>query len=260
MGEGRLGLLDFGLVGFLRSDDLNEGARLFLHVMHADIGGIKRSLRRLGVEWNPSVDEMVSQAIEEAFSRYFGRSLSTIDVSALLRQVFDMVYTLRLQLPARFLLLDKALLTMEGLVSQLYPDLDVFRLAGKYTDEVKKQQLDPRQWSERVRREVARYADMLRDYPVQLHDLLEEMRAGELEVKFRHVGLEDVMHRLDIIANRVVVALVSIALGVTGAFIAVNIEGGPQIAGLSVWGIPGFVMSVFFGIWLVWAIIRSGRL
>ncbi len=260
LGEGGLGLLDFGLAGFLRRDDLEEGARLFLRVMDSDIGGIKRSLKRLGVDWSSSVDEQVSQSIEEAFSRYFGRSLSTIDVATVLHQLFDMVYGLSLRLPSRFLLLDKALLTMEGVVSRLYPDLDVFQLAGSYTEEMKKQRLDPREWSTRLRRELTEYADMVREYPVQLHDLLEDMRAGELEVKFRHVGLENVMHRLDIIANRVVVAMVSIALGVTSMAIALSIDGGPQVGGLSVWGIPGFVISLFFGIWLIYAIIRSGRL
>jgi len=27
-----------------------------------------------------------------------------------------------------------------------------------------------------------------------------------------------------------------------------------------VWGIPGFVISLLFGLWLIYAIIRSGRL
>ncbi len=53
-----------------------KGCRLFLHVMGSDIPGIKRSLRRLGVEWSPSADEAVTQAIEEGFSRYFGMSLT----------------------------------------------------------------------------------------------------------------------------------------------------------------------------------------
>ena len=92
LGEGRLALFDFGTAGFLRSEDLEEGVRLFLHVMDSDIPGIKRSLKRLGVHWNPSQDEVVTQTIEEAFSRYFGRSLSNIDVTSLLHQAFDMVY------------------------------------------------------------------------------------------------------------------------------------------------------------------------
>lgn len=258
--EGRLGLLDFGLAGFLREADLEEGVRLFLHVMQSDIPGIKRSLRHLGVEWSPSADEAVTQTIEEAFSRYFGRSFSNIDVTTLLHQVFDMVYALRLRLPTRFLLLDKALLTLEGVATTLYPDLNMFDVAAQYTGELKRRRLDPRNIADRLTREAAEYADVLLQYPLQLHDLLEEMRAGELEIKYRHTGLEDMIHRLDIITNRLVVALVSIALGATSTAVAILIDGGPHLLGVSVWGLPGFAGSLFFGAWLIWAIIRSGRL
>jgi ubiquinone biosynthesis protein len=260
LGGGRVGLLDFGLAGFLRQEDLQEGVRLFLHVMDSDIPGLKRSLKRLGVHWNPSAEEVVTQTIEEAFSRYFGRSLSNIDVTTLLHQAFDIVYSLRLRLPTRFLLLDKALLTMEGVVSSLYPDLNVFELAGRYTEALKRERLDPRSIADRLMRNAAEYAEVLRDYPLQLHDLLEEMRAGELEIKYRHTGLENVIHRLDVIMNRLVVALVTIALGVTSTAVVILVDGGPHVAGLSVWGLPGFAGSLFFGVWLIWAIIRSGRL
>ncbi len=260
LGEGRLGLLDFGQAGFLRGEDMDEGVRLFLHVMGSDIRGIKRSLKRLGIQWAPSLDDAVTQTIEEAFSRYFGRSLADIDVATVLHQAFEMVYSLRLRLPTRFLLLDKAVLTMEGTVGQLYPDMDVFQFARRYTDELKRRRFDPRNISETLRAELAMYADMVREYPIQLHDVLEEMRAGEFEVKYRHTGLENVMHRLDVIANRVVVALVSIALGATSTAVAIMVEAGPHLGGISVWGLPGFAGSLFFGAWLIYAIIRSGRL
>lgn len=260
LGEGKLGLLDFGIAGSLRSEDLEEGVRLFLHVMASDVLGIKRSMRRLGVQWNPSEDEAVIQSIEEGFSRYFGMSLANIDVSSLLHQVFGIVYSLRLRLPSRFLLLDKALLTMEGVVSQLYPDLNFFGMARKYAGELQRRRFDPRAISDRFQRYASEYAEVFRDYPIQLHDLLEEMRAGEFEIKYRHTGLENMIHRLDIITNRLVVALVTIALGVTSTAVAILIEDGPHVAGLSVWGLPGFAGSLFFGAWLIYAIIRSGRL
>lgn len=260
LGEGCIGLLDFGMAGVLREDDLEEGTRLFLHIMRADIMGIKRSLKRLGVQWALSSDEEVTEAIEEAFSRYFGASLKTVDVTMLLHQVFDMVYSLHLRLPSRFLVLDKAILTLEGVVSQLYPDFNLFELGRQFTTGFTERLYDPRRIPRRVQRYAAEYAEILSEYPLQLHDLLEEIRAGELEIKYRHTGLETVIHRLDVITNRLVVALVTIALGVTGTAVGILVEGGPHLAGLSVWGLPGFAGSLFFGIWLIYAIVRSGRL
>jgi ubiquinone biosynthesis protein len=260
LGEGKIGLLDFGMAGMLREDDLEEATKLFLHVMRSDIPGIKRSLRRLGVQWNPSADGAVTETIEEGFSRYFGMSLRSIDMRALLHQIFDVMYSLRLRLPSRFLVVDKALLTLEGVVSQLYPDLNLFEMAREYTGELKRKLVDPRRVPTRIQRYASQYADVIGEYPLQLHDLLDQLRSGELEVKYRHTGLENVIHRLDIITNRLVVALVTIALGVSGTAVAIMIEGGPHIGGLSVWGLPGFAGSLFFGVWLIYAIIRSGRL
>ena len=192
------------------------------------------------MEWSPSADEAVTQAIEEAFSRYFGMSSRNVDMAALLHQVFDIVYSLRLRLPSRFLLLDKALLTMEGVVKQLYPELDIFEMGRHYAGELKQQPSAIRGPSPAgLQRYAAEYAQIVQDYPLQLHDLLEEMRAGELEIKFRHTGLENVIHRLDVITNRLVVALVTIALGVTSTAIGILVEGGPHVGGLSVWGVPG---------------------
>jgi ubiquinone biosynthesis protein len=259
-GDGVIGLLDFGMVGILRADDLEEGTKLFLYVMRSDIAGIKRCLKRLGAQWSPSVDEEVTSAIDEAFSRYFGVSLDSVDMGALLRQVFDIVYSLRLTLPSRFLILDKAVLTLEGVVSQLYPELNLFQFADRYTGELKRALVDPRRLPTRIQRYASEYAQIVSEYPLQLHDLLEELRAGELEVKYRHTGLENVIHRLDVITNRLVAALVSIALGVTGTAVAIMVEEGPHVAGISVWGLPGFAGSLFFGVWLIYAIVRSGRL
>ena len=260
VGGGKIGLLDFGMAGSLRADDLEEGTRLVIHVMQSDIAGIKRSLKRLGIQWPPSADELVTQAIEEAFARYFGVSLKNIDMGALFRQVFGVVYSLQLHLPTRFLVLHKAMLTLEGVVSQLYPGLNLFEMASRYTGELKRNLIDPRKMTVRAYRYLADYAQVLSEYPLQIHDLLEVMRDGELEIKFRHTGLEDIIRRLDVITNRLVVALVTIALGATGTVVAILVEDGPHVAGISVWGLPGFAGSLFFGVWLIYAIIRSRRL
>jgi ubiquinone biosynthesis protein len=260
LGEGRFGVLDFGMTGTLRSDDLEEGTRLFRAVMRSDVPGIKRALKRMGTQWNPSADERVTEIIEESFGRYFGVSMSEVDVTSLFHEIFDVIYSLRLRLPSRFLLLDKAALTLEGVISQLAPDVNLFDVARRLSRDFKARLVDPRRVAERARRRTAEYAHLLADYPVMLHDLLEEARSGELEIKYRHTGLEDVTHRLDVVMNRLVVALVSIALGATGTAAAILVKEGPQVGGISAWGLPGFAGSLFFGIWLIWAILRSGRL
>lgn len=260
LGEGRFGVMDFGMTGSLRVDDLEQGTRLFHAVMGSDVAGVKRWLKRLGVGWNPSADQSVTEIIEESFGRYFGVSVQEVDASQLFHQVFDVVFALGLRLPSRFLMLEKAGVTLEGVISQLAPEVNLFEVARRFSAEFRRKLTDPRRVAARLQRRTVEYAQLVSEYPVLLHDLMEEMQAGELEIKYRHTGLEDITHRIDLVMNRLVVALVSIALGASGTAVAIMVEGGPHVWGLSAWGIPGFAGSLLFGLWLIWAILRSGRL
>jgi ubiquinone biosynthesis protein len=255
-----IALLDFGIAGSLSAEDLEQGTLLFLDIMDRDIPGVKRRLRRLGVKWDRDQDEEATAALELGFSRYFGVSLADIDPAALIREVLDIVYKLHLDLPTRFLMLEKSLLTIEGVVTQIYPDFNVFEIARPYARRLLLRRYRPDVIGGRVVRESLSLAEVLREYPYQLHDVLEEMRDGSFEIGFAHRGLDDLFHKLDILTNRMVVALVAAALGVASSIIAAFVTGGPTLLGVSVWGIPGFVTALFFGIWLMWAIFRSGRM
>jgi ubiquinone biosynthesis protein len=56
-----------------------------------------------------------------------------------------------------------------------------------------------------------------------------------------------------------------IALIVTGgligsAVIGVFATGGPQILGINIISVIGFALSAVLGVWLLWGVVRSGRL
>ena len=129
----RIGLLDFGMAGSLSEEDLEDGTVCFTAIVSRDLRAVKRHLRRLGLRWPPERRRPgVSEALEQVFSRYYGTVLGQVDPAAVFREVFDIIYTLHLQLPTRFLLLEKALVTLEGVVGEIYADLNVFDLARPY--------------------------------------------------------------------------------------------------------------------------------
>jgi ubiquinone biosynthesis protein len=93
-----------------------------------------------------------------------------------------------------------------------------------------------------------------------VHDILEEVRDGQIEVGFVHKGLDEFMGKLDVAFNRLVIALV-VAAGLIGSsLIGIFAEDGPQLLGLHVLSVVGFTVSGLLGLWLLWGVIRSGRL
>ena len=118
----------------------------------------------------------------------------------------------------------------------------------------------PHRVARRARREAFRYAQMLAEAPYQFHDFMEEIRDGQIEVGFVHKGLDEFMGKLDVAFNRLVVALIVVGGLIGSSIIGIFATAGPQVLGVNVISVIGFALSAVLGIWLLWGVVRSGRL
>jgi ubiquinone biosynthesis protein len=256
----RIGLVDFGLAGRLTDEDVSKATGLFIDVASENIEALPKRLAELGVRYPKDREEEFTAELRELFYRYYGATLAEIDPQQVIREVFAMIYRMNLRLPTRFVLLDKAIATLGSVTTELSPDFNVFEVAKPYARSLLLGRYTPTRLAARARRESMNLARIAGDLPYQVHDILEEFRDGEIEVGFVHKGLDEFMVKLDVVFNRLVIALV-VASGLIGSsLIGIFAENGPQLLGLHVLSVIGFTVSGLLGLWLLWGVIRSGRL
>jgi ubiquinone biosynthesis protein len=256
----RIGLVDFGLAGRLTDEDVSKATGLFIDVANENIEALPKRLAELGVRYPKDREEEFTAELRELFYRYYGATLAEIDPQQVIREVFAMIYRMNLRLPTRFVLLDKAIATLGSVTTELSPDFNVFEVAKPYARSLLLGRYTPARLAARARRESINLARVAGDLPYQVHDILEEFRDGQIEVGFVHKGLDEFMVKLDVVFNRLVIALV-VASGLIGSsLIGIFAENGPQILGLHVLSVIGFTVSALLGLWLLWGVIRSGRL
>jgi ubiquinone biosynthesis protein len=118
----------------------------------------------------------------------------------------------------------------------------------------------PERVARRARREAIRYAQVLAEAPHQFHDFMEEIRDGQIEVGFVHKGLDDLLAKSDTLVNRLVIALVVVGGLIGSSLIGIFARRGPDLLGVNVISIAGFLVSSVLGAWLLWGVVRSGRL
>src|SRR3712207_9427349 len=82
--------------------------------------------------------------------------------------------------------------------------------------------------SEGARERALEYARYAEDYPDQVRQLLAEVADGELEVRLRHGGLDELVGEVDVLANRLVFAVVTGALLLGSCMLGAFDRGGPQ--------------------------------
>ncbi len=256
----RIGLVDFGLAGKLTDRDLSKLTRLFIDAAQENVEALPRRLADLGVRYPKEKEERFVAELHAVYSRYYGSTLKDIDPLQLIREAFGLIYSMNLRLPSRFVLLDKAIATIGAVGVDLYPEFNVFEVARPYARSLMIERFTPRRIVGRARRESMALAQMASELPYQVHDTLEQLRAGEIEFGFVHKGLDEFMHKLDVMANRLVIALVTTGGLIGSSLIGIFAKTGPHILGLNIVSALGFALSGVLGLWLLWGVVRSGRI
>jgi len=256
----RIGLVDFGLTGKLSDDDMTKLTRLFIDAAAENIDVLPKRLADLGVNYPKEREEEFVAELRELYYRYYGASLSDIDPIQVIREAFALIYSMNLRLPTRFVMLDKAIATLGSVGIELYPDFNVFEVAKPYARDLMLERFTPRRMALRAQREGWRLTQMAIELPYQIHDTLEQVRDGQIEVGFVHKGLEDLLAKLDTLFNRLVIALVVTGGLIGSSLIGIFAKSGPHILGLNIVAFFGFLLSAILGAWLLWGVVRSGRL
>ncbi|HEV8686158.1 MAG TPA: AarF/UbiB family protein [Gaiellaceae bacterium] len=258
--EGGMGLVDFGATGRLTDEDMTKLTRLFIDAAQERVDHLPKRLAELGVRYPKEREAEFRARLHDLYYRYYGARLAEIDPLEVIREAFDLIYSMNLRLPTRFVLLDRAIATLGSVGIELYPDFNVFEVAKPYARALLVERFTPERIAGRAQRETIRMGQMARELPYQLHDILEEVRDGQIEVGFVHKGLDEFMHRMDVVFNRLVMALVVSGGLIGSSLIGIFATGGPQLLGLNLVSVIGFLLSAGLGIWLLWGVLRSGRL
>jgi ubiquinone biosynthesis protein len=260
LGPERIGLVDFGLAGRLTDRDLSKLTRLFIDAVNENVEVLPKRLAELGVRFPREKEQDFVTELQAVYARYYGASLREIDPMQVIREAFSLIYRMNLRLPTRYVLLDKAIATVASVGVDLYPDFNVFEVARPYARSLMIERFAPERVLRRANREAWQLAHIARELPYQISDTLEQVRDGQIEVGFVHKGLDEFMHKMDVLANRLVIALVVTGGLIGSSLIGIFSTGGPQLFGVNVISVVGFILSGLLGIWLLWSVVRSGRL
>jgi len=260
--QGDLALLDFGMVGYMSRGDIEALSRLFIAVVQRDGAAALRGLESLGVRYSSEVRGDLVRDLREFLNKYSGLSVGEVTLGQALSELIALARRYRLRVPPVFPLLTKALVTAEGVARAIDPTINVYEVARPYARRLLLERYDPKVILEGTRERTLEYLRYVEDYPEQIQQLLAEVGDGELEVQLMHGGLDELIGGVDVLANRLVFAVVSGALLLGSCMLGAFDRGGPAVPYL---GVPlisffGFTLSLIMSSVLLVIIVRSRRL
>jgi ubiquinone biosynthesis protein len=252
-----VGLVDFGQVGQLTTRDRTAAVRLFLDIVNQDFDRVPRRLRELGVRYPRELEEEFREQLTVLLQRYYGAALSEIDARDLIGEIFATIYRLQIELPARWVMLDKTIATLAGVGLEIFPDFNVFETARPYAQRMVTDRYRPDRLAARGRADLQRYTEAILEYPFQISDLLNEFRDGEVKITILLENFQDLIAKAQASVNRVALAVLAAAIFLGSAIIGAGVEDGPQLLGVNVLALPGIAVGIALAVLLLMGLFRA---
>jgi ubiquinone biosynthesis protein len=192
----RIMVVDFGIMSSLSEFDQRYLAENFMAFLDRDY----RKVAQLHVEsgWVPPgtrVDEF-EFAIRTVCEPLFDRPLREISFGNLLLRLFQTARRFNMVVLPQLILLQKTLVSIEGLGRQLYPDLNLWHVARPLLERWMSERMGLRGFARAARENLPFWLHRLPELPGRVIDVVEKIRDGKLRLEWHAPELESLREEL----------------------------------------------------------------
>ncbi|MDY6457499.1 ABC1 kinase family protein [Acinetobacter faecalis] len=135
--------LDCAIMGELSKHDQMTVARMLLAVMNSNFMQLIQIVHQAG--WIPPGTDQdgLAREMRRTVGPMVSKPMSELDFAGILLEVMDIARRFHLEIPPQLMLLLKTLVHVEGLGTDLYPDLDIWQLAKPILTDWVKANMNP---------------------------------------------------------------------------------------------------------------------
>lgn len=168
--------LDCAIVGELSKSDQMTVARLLLSVMNNNFEQLIQIVHQAG--WIPAGADQnaLAREMRRTVGPMVSKPMDQLDFAGILIQVMDIARRHHLEIPPQLMLLLKTLVHVEGLGRDLYPQLDIWKLAKPILTEWIKQNVNPLNTLKDLGQQIPDMLMGASDLPTLLIDSLHNLR------------------------------------------------------------------------------------
>jgi ubiquinone biosynthesis protein len=250
--DGRLAVYDLGMVGRLAPELRDAVADLSASLLRKDSEGVVAAILALG-EVPPDADlAALAHDVEDLRDRYYDVPLPRIDLADAVSDVLRVAYRHRVRVSKDLSLLGKALVTLEGVVRRLDPDLSMLEVARPFGRTFLRQRLSTERVGRLARAMWRETALAARHLPRDLGRVADTVARAGMPVRLTDASLR----RLEREAERsrhalgagMVLVAATLALGLWAVAVAIRPAFNPWRA----FG-AGWVVLPLLAVWVIWA-------
>ncbi len=251
--------IDFGIMGVLDTPSRRAFNDLLRSLASEDITQIVNLILILGIQKGPVDRNRLHDDIEKIVHNYAHSSLRNFQVSYLFKDLFEAARKNNLKLPREFTILLKSLLILEGVLSDLSPDISIMEIASAYIKDTTHEKPLPDISLDLLMLKGSNFIVDSAGIPSQVSTILDNYISGRGKIRVDITNLDEKWVDFNKMVNRMVFALITASIIIASALI-IRVGADSAVRGVSIVGILGFFLAGLLGLWLLISILKSGNI
>lgn len=261
--DGKIGLMDFGIVGWLTPELMENIARAFLSLYNRKFDDLIDQYIDLGfVSSDVDIEEFkrdLKADLVEVLEPLYDATISEVNFPEYLDMMTHLVVKHGLKIPSELTLINKTILILDNIGRELDPDFNAVTAAAPYATKLIKKRLSPQNIFDKAKESILDMSRILIDTPKQVNRLLRKSLRDEVGIHINPIGMDRLIKDIDRSSNRLAFSIVVAAI-IVGSSVLIQSDIGGTILGMPIIGAVGFFVAFLLGIRLLISIIKSGRL
>jgi ubiquinone biosynthesis protein len=212
-------LIDLGMVGRLGPRMRDLTVDLMVAAAREDYDAVADAMYALATPTKKVEMRAFRANVALLAEKYLRRNLRDIDLSALIHDLISTATRYGLEVPPDFVLVGKALITIEGVGKEIAPDFDIIEESRPLFLDLLRKRYSPQRLGNELLRRVERLSGATSQLPEQLQEVLEDLRMGRLAIRVTDTEAREVSDRL---GRRVFSALIASACLLAGSALLIK--------------------------------------
>ena len=212
----RIAFIDFGMIG--RVSDLRR--RQMMTLLQALLDNDAEGLSRILLDWSGREGDdpgELSGAVEEFLSKYAGKSMALMDLSAMVGDLLSLVRDNQLTMPPDQAMLLKVFVSLEGAFKKLDPGFDIMLAIQPILNKAVIDRLSPQALGKRGLQLLTQYLELFADLPKEIRRGIYATKTGQLKIRVELSHSHELQHLVTRAIVLLAVAVIMAALLIAGS-------------------------------------------
>ena len=250
--EGKPYWIDFGMIGHVTSKDIDTMTTVILALISADAPGVIDCIYSMGIDMSGVDRDKLTDDAESMLKKYANvKSINDIDVAVLLDELMSLVDKHNIKIPSEYTMLGRSLITIEGVIEELCPTLDLFTILTEKMKERTKQSFDLKQIITDVGKGTINLTKKTLQIPGLAADALAALSKGKMRMNVEFTGLDEPLAKIGEFVKYIVLSILACVLFI-GSCILCSVDIEPKMDnGMPAIAVVGIVFSIALAIYSV---------